>query len=248
MTGVLPIALGRATRIVQFLLKSGKEYVGMMHLHKDINEDLIRKTADELVGKIKQLPPIRSAVKRELRTREIYYLKILEINGKDVLFKIGSEAGFYVRKFCHDFGLKLKTQAHMSQLVRTKVAKFNDKNWKTLHDLKDSYEFYKNGKEEYIREVILPIERAVEHLPKIWVHDSCVSTLCHGADLSIPGISKYNNFDENETAAIMTLKNELICLGNSLVNHEYIKNNDKGKIVKVNKVFMDVNLYPKILK
>src|SRR3989344_2269983 len=34
VTGVLPIALGKATRIVQTLLKSGKEYVCLMHLHK----------------------------------------------------------------------------------------------------------------------------------------------------------------------------------------------------------------------
>ena len=246
VTGVLPIALGKATRIVQTLLKSGKEYVGIMHLHKNIEEDLIYKTAEEFVGKIRQLPPIRSAVKREIRTREIYYLKILEINEKEVLFKVGSEAGFYVRKFCHDFGLKLGTQAHMSHLVRTKVAMFNDESWHSLHDLKDSYEFYKKGNETEIRKIILPIEMAVRHLPKIWIHDSAVSTLCHGADLSIPGISKYNNFDKNETTAIMTLKDELICLGDSIVNYEEVKNNDKGKIVKVHKVFMDRNLYPKI--
>jgi len=77
VTGVLPIALERARRIVQVLLKAGKEYICLMHLHKNIDEDLIKKTAEEFVGKIKQLPPIRSAVKRQLRTREIYYLKIL---------------------------------------------------------------------------------------------------------------------------------------------------------------------------
>src|SRR3989338_4367578 len=31
VTGVLPVALGRATRIVQTLLTAGKEYVGIMH-------------------------------------------------------------------------------------------------------------------------------------------------------------------------------------------------------------------------
>jgi H/ACA ribonucleoprotein complex subunit 4 len=245
VTGVLPIALGKATRIVQTLLKSGKEYIGLMHLHKKLDDELVYNSAEGVIGKIKQLPPIRSAVKRELRTREIYYLKILEINDKDILFKIGSEAGFYVRKFCHDFGLKLKIQAHMTQLIRTKVAMFSYKSWKTLHDLKDGYEFYKMGDEKYIREVILPIEKAVEHLPKIWVHDSAISTLCHGADLSIPGISKYNNFSKDEIIAIMTLKNELICLGNSLIDDEYIKKNYKGKAVKVSKVFMEREMYPK---
>ena len=248
VTGVLPIALEKATRIVQTLLTAGKEYFGLMHLHKKIEDDLIYKTAEEFVGKIKQLPPIRSAVKRQLRTREIYYLKILEISEKDVLFKIGSEAGFYVRKFCHDFGLKLKTNAHMSELVRTKAGPFTDKTWVTLHDLKDAYTLYKkNEDEEYIRKIILPIEKAVEHLPKIWVHDSAVSTLCHGADLSIPGINKYHNFNENEVVAVITLKNELICLGNSLINSGEIANNDKGKAVKINKVFMERSLYPKNL-
>ena len=247
VTGVLPIALVKATRIVQNLLKSGKEYVCLMHLHKKIDEDLIYKTAEEFVGKIKQIPPIRSAVKRQLRTREIYYLKILEIQDKDVLFKVGSEAGFYVRKFCHDFGLKLKTQAHMTQLVRTRVAIFNDKSWHSLHDLKDAYYLYKEeGNEEEIRKIILPIERAIEHLPKIWVLDSSISSLCHGADLNIPGISKYNNFNENETIAVMTLKDELICLGESSINSHSLKDLDKGKVVKTKKVFMDINLYPRL--
>ena len=234
---------------MQTLLKSGKEYICLMHLHKDLDEDLIRKTFQEFTGKIKQMPPIRSAVKRQLRTREIYYLNILEIQDKDVLFKVGCEAGTYIRKLCHDLGLKLKTNAHMAQLVRSKVASFTYKSWHNLHDLKDAYTIYKeNNDEEYIRKIILPIEKAIEHLPKIWVLDSSVSTLCHGADLSIPGISKYNNFNENEIIAVMTLKNELICLGNSLVSHDFIKDNEKGKVVKTNKVFMERSLYPKIQK
>ena len=245
VTGVLPIALGRATRIVQTLLKTGKEYITLMHLHKKIDENLINKVAEEFVGKIEQLPPIRSAVKRQLRTREIYYLNILEIQDKDVLFKIGCEAGFYVRKFCFDFGIKLGTQAHMTQLVRSRVAMFDNKSWHSLHELKDSYEIYKQGNENYIRNVILPIEKAVDHLPKIWVLDSAVSTLCHGADLSIPGISMYNNFDKDGDIAVMTLKNELICIGKSFINSNEIEKLDKGKTIKTSKVFMNIDLYPK---
>jgi len=243
VTGVLPTALGNATRVVQTLLKAGKEYIGIMRLHSDVNPELIKEATKELVGKIKQLPPVRSAVKRQLRTREIYYLEILEIKGRDVLFKLGSEAGFYVRKFCHDLGLKLKTNAHMLQLVRTKAGPFQDKNWKSLHDLKDAYELWKKNKDESeIRKVILPIEEAIQHLPKIWVLDNTVNTLCHGADLNIPGISKYNEFKEDETIAIMSLKDELICLGESVENSNFI-NNEKGKVVKTKKVFMERNTY-----
>src|SRR3989344_799458 len=44
VTGILPIALGRATRIVQTLLPAGKEYVAIMHLHKKIDETSLKKT------------------------------------------------------------------------------------------------------------------------------------------------------------------------------------------------------------
>src|SRR5512142_3070229 len=63
VTGVLPVALGSGTRIVQSLLTAGKEYVTLMHLHKEVPEEQLRKViAEQFVGKIKQLPPIKSAV------------------------------------------------------------------------------------------------------------------------------------------------------------------------------------------
>src|SRR3989338_2820004 len=84
VTGVLPIALDKATRIVEVLLKAGKEYVALMHLHALVDEKKIQEAVNgEFLGKIQQLPPIRSAVKRQLRQREIYYLQILEVEGQD---------------------------------------------------------------------------------------------------------------------------------------------------------------------
>ena len=79
VTGVLPIALGKATRIVQALLKLGKEYVCLMYLHRPVSEKDIRENVKKFIGKINQLPPIKSAVKRRLRTREIYSFDVLEI-------------------------------------------------------------------------------------------------------------------------------------------------------------------------
>ena len=64
VTGVLPIALGRGTRIVQALINTGKEYVCILYLHKAIDEKKIRDVMQSFVGKIKQLPPLKSAVKR----------------------------------------------------------------------------------------------------------------------------------------------------------------------------------------
>ena len=109
VTGVLPVALSRATRIVQVLLTAGKEYVGIMHLHKDVSERKLKSTIKKFfLGEIEQMPPIKSAVKRQLRTREIYYFDILEKDKQDALFVVGCQAGTYIRKLIHDLGLKLK--------------------------------------------------------------------------------------------------------------------------------------------
>lgn len=244
--GVLPVALVRATRIVQGLLKSGKEYVGIMHLHKDVDEKKLKETIKKhFTGKIKQIPPLKSAVKREERTREIYYFDILEKEDKDVLFIVGCEAGTYIRKLIHDLGQKLKVGAHMLELRRTKAGPFNEETLFTLQDLTDAYYFYKNEKnDKFLRKIIQPTENAVKHLPKIWVFDTTIDTLCHGADLNIPGISKLNDkIKPDDIVAVMTLKDELIALGIAKLTSEEIIKQEKGLAVKTDKVFMKPGVY-----
>lgn len=249
VTGVLPVALDRATRVVQALLKSGKEYVCLMHLHKNVEEKKIYETAKSFVGKIKQIPPIRSAVRRQEREREIYYLKILEIEGNDVLFKVGCEAGTYIRKICTEWGNKLGTGAHMQQLIRTRLGIFNDQNWFSLVDLKDAYINWKENKSEEIRKIILPFERAVEHLGKIWVFDSCVNNLSCGSDLYVNGISKLNSgVKKDDLVAVFSLKDELICLGKAIMNSEGMTNEKEGVSVRTNVVFMEREIYPRVKK
>jgi H/ACA ribonucleoprotein complex subunit 4 len=104
VTGVLPIALEEATKVVQALLLSGKEYICLMRLHDKASEDRVKVVLDEFQGTIYQRPPLRASVRHQLRTRKIYYLDLLEIQGKNVLFKVGCEGGTYIRKLCYDFG------------------------------------------------------------------------------------------------------------------------------------------------
>tara|TARA_Y100000310_G_scaffold217822_1_gene218936 strand:+ start:24884 stop:25873 length:990 start_codon:yes stop_codon:yes gene_type:complete len=244
--GLLPVALGRATKVVQALLKSGKEYTGIMHLHKDVGETKLKETIKRnFTGKIKQIPPLKSAVKRVKREREIYYFDILEKEEQDVLFVVGCEAGTYIRKLIHDLGQKLKIGAHMQELRRTKAGPFKEDSLFTLQDLTDAYHFYKEEKnDKFLRKIIQPVENAIQHLPKIWVFDTTVDTLCHGADLNIPGISKLNDcIFENDLVAIMTLKDELIALGTATMNSDDILKKKKGLAVKTDKVFMEPGTY-----
>jgi len=244
VTGVLPIALDKATRIVQTLLKTGKEYVCLMHIHKKIDEQETRNVCDNFVGIIKQIPPIKSAVKRQEREREIYYLDILEIDGQDVLFRIGCEAGTYIRKLCSDFGKALKTDANMSQLIRTKAGPFLYEDMVTLHDLQDAYVYWKEGDEKLLRKIILPIEAGVKHLPKIYVLDSAIDALCHGAYLYAIGVSKFeSNIDRGDLVAVMSLKGELICVGYAEMNSKELGKRERGTAIRTTRVFMERGTY-----
>lgn len=237
VTGVLVVALERATRIVQILLPIGKEYVAIIHFHKDISNENIKKVFSEFTGKIKQIPPIKSSVRRKERIREIYYLDIMEIDGKDVLFRVGCEAGTYIRKLCHDMGKKVGG-AHMAELRRTKVGHFNGKDAITLQDLVDAYHYWtEENNEKYIRHCIRPMEEAIRHLPKIWVQDSTIESLSHGADLALPGISKVETgIKKDDTVAVLTLKGILICLGTARMKSEEMLG-EKDIAVKTEKVF-----------
>ncbi len=247
VTGVLPIALERATRLAHLLLKSGKEYVALMHLHDELPPEEIRKLISDFVGSIEQLPPLKSAVKRALRTRHVYYIDIIETEEKDVLFRIGCEAGTYIRKLIHDFGAKNKIGANMAELRRTKVAHFSEENISTLQDLSDAFWYWKNnGNEKYIRKIIMPAEFIVKSIPKIYVFDTTVDTLCHGANLNVPGIASIESgISKGNTVAVMTLKGEFICYGNAVMDSHSIMNSEKGFAVKTNKVFMQPSTYPK---
>ena len=247
VTGVLPIALGKATKVLQILIPAGKEYIGIMHLHKSIDKKQIKDVFKEFTGKIKQMPPIKSAVRRKIRERKIYYIEILEIEDQDVLFKVGCQAGTYIRKLCHDIGKKLKIGAHMAQLMRTQAGPFKKEEAVTIHDLADAFWYYKNeNNEKFIRKFIKPIESAIDHIQKVWILDMAVDTVSQGANLNLPGIAKLTDqIRKNSIVAIMTLKNELVALGKAELSSEDIILNDKGLAIKTSKVFMNPGIYPK---
>jgi len=113
-------------------------------------------------------------------------------------------------------------------------------------DLQDAYVFHKEGNDKELRKIIKPIEFAVQHLPKIWVFDSAVDNLCHGSSLYLGGISKINSgIGTHDLVAVMTLKDELICLGISQLTTEDLLDQEKGIAIKTSKVFMERNTYPK---
>lgn len=244
VTGVLPIAIGKATRITHSLLTAGKEYVCLMHMHSNHSDEEVNKVLEKFTGTITQLPPKKSAVKRQLRKRTIYYMKVLDRVDNDILFLVGCEAGTYIRKLVHDIGLALGSGAHMAELRRTKAGPFKEDESKTLQDIADAYFYYKKGDDSFLKNYLHPIERGVEHLRKVWIHDGAVQTICQGASLKSPGVSKINSdISAGELVAVMTLKDELVMVGEAKMNSHDLIISKRGVAVKPKQVFMEPGTY-----
>lgn len=177
VTGVLPITLGRACKLSEYFMHHDKEYVGIMRLHEEIPEEELKKEIKHFVGKITQLPPIRSRVKRQEREREIKRFEILEKDGKDVLFVSEVQAGTYIRKLIHDLGEKIGG-AHMLELRRTKASIFDESTSITL------YEFEKAVKEDYLEKYLVPAEEAIRKaLPVVQLSEKNLKQILTGKPL-----------------------------------------------------------------
>ncbi len=251
VTGILPIGVGEATKAMNALLPAGKEYVCVLELHNQAPEEDIRRVIDEFTGKLYQKPPLRSSVKRILRVREVYYNNILEIKGRLVLFRVGCQAGTYIRKLCFDIGEALGVGGHMRELRRSRVGPFKeDERLCTLHDLKDAYHFWKDdGDDTDIRRYLLPVESALAHLPEIVVRDSAVDALCHGANLAANGVvSVHSGIKEGDLVVIKTMKGEAISLAESNHISEKIVSSSKGIVATTERVLMERGRYPSMWK
>jgi len=219
-----------------------------MKLHSQASLDKVTKVLDEFQGEIYQRPPLRSSVKRRLRTRTIYYIDFIEIQERNVLFKVGCEAGTYIRKLCYDIGEVLGCGAHMQELRRTRAGPFTeDKSLVTLHDVSYLYSIWQETKDKNIlRQFISPMEKALSLLPKIIVRDSAVDALCHGAHLTAPGILALDaGIKIGDTAAVYTQKGEAITLSQTVVSSENVLNMDHGFVAKTQRVMMPRGIYPK---
>ena len=250
VTGVLPVATGEGTKGLKAMLEGGKEYIAVIRFHRKIERKKVQKVIEEFTTKIYQTPPVKSAVKRQRRVREVYYTEILEFKKRDVLVKIGCEAGTYIRTFATDIGTALGCGANMVQLRRTKSARFFEEDCCTLHDLKDAYiEYKESGQEEGLRKLVRPMEEMFTHLPRIVVRDSTVDALCHGADLALPGILAVSEgISRGDLVCVFSLKDEAVALAAALKSSVELAKEKKGIGANIKRVLMEPGTYPKMWK
>ena len=200
VTGVLLILLGETRKLAPLFEKLDKIYVGVMHLHKEVELEKLKEVINKFKGEITQLPPVKSRVKRVARKRIIHRLEIKKIKGKDITLLIDCEHGTYIRKLFHDIGEELSCGAHMKHLRRIGVSVFGEDEVVSLDNLK-------TGKEKYI----IPNEKIIERLKikTISVSKEEGNKVENGVPIQI---KDKNNFVQGERIAIF-IEDKLRAIG-----------------------------------
>ena len=247
VSGVLPLGLGEGTKALGVLLLGPKEYHALGRLHSLPPKEKLEQTLDLFRGEIFQKPPQRSAVVRQTRTRTIYELELLEQKERLILLRVLCEAGTYIRKLYYDMGEILGPGGSMIELRRSRVHQFSEDNLVTMHQLADAFATWKEtGNSDKLTEMILPIEHALSEIKSVVIRDSAIDSLCHGAQLAIPGILEISpGLKQGDLVGVYSQKGEVVALAESLLSETEIKDSTKGYAFKTKRIIMKPNTYPK---
>ena len=247
VSGVLPLGLGEGTKALGVLLLGPKEYHALGRLHSLPPKEKLEQTLDLFRGEIFQKPPQRSAVVRQTRTRTIYELELLEQKERLILLRVLCEAGTYIRKLYYDMGEILGPGGSMIELRRSRVHQFSEDNLVTMHQLADAFATWKEtGNSNKLTEMILPIEHALSEIKSVVIRDSAIDSLCHGAQLAIPGILEISpGLNQGDLVGVYSQKGEIVALAESLLSETEIKDSTKGYAFQTKRIIMKPNTYPK---
>jgi H/ACA ribonucleoprotein complex subunit 4 len=138
----------------------------------------------------------------------------------------------------------------MQQLIRTRAAMFEDTDMVSMNELRDAFVLYaQTGNESPLRTIIHPVETGVSLLPKIWVYDETIGPVTHGAPIAVPGIARlHDGIKIGDMVAVMSLKDELVCLGTAKMDAAQLQQTKKGIGIALLRVLMKEGVYPKTSK
>ena len=197
-SGVLPLALGKATRTVPYVMDGNKKYrfeitFGKATTTDDAEGEVTQTSAfiptaedickilPQFTGKIKQTPPVYSALKvngkrayelarkgeaihLDEREIEIFNLKFIESSSpKKVVLEVECSKGTYVRSLGRDIAKKLGSVGHISYLRRIKCAQFDETNAISLEKLEKIV--YGENQEQFL----IPIETVLSDILELAV-------------------------------------------------------------------------------
>jgi len=212
-TGVLPIAFGEATKLLPYVTDGEKEYEFVLQFgaftNTDDSEGEIIETCDFVpekkeiesvlscfIGKIKQIPPVYSAIKingqrayklaREgknieipEREVEVFDLKLIEMNAnRQAKFWVRCSKGTYVRTLGRDIAVKLGAKGYLQELRRVKCGKFSINDAILLEKIKNMVHI------DDLMKNLLPLETSLRDIADLAVSEDDAIKLKKGQGLS----------------------------------------------------------------
>lgn len=173
----------------------------------DVAEPELTAALDKFRGKSQQIPSMYSALKyqgqplykyaregievpREARDIEVFRLDLLRFEGDEVDLELHVSKGTYIRTIVDDLGELLGCGAHVSMLRRVSVGSYPRDKMLTLEQLEALLQKAKAEEvspSTYLDEVLLPMETALEGMPKVEVDDASVMYLRNGNPVQVSG-------------------------------------------------------------
>lgn len=234
-SGVLPVCIGRATKAIEYIMENEKEYIAKLKLGvvtdtydregKILEENVVKVEEDEVksvikrfIGRIKQVPPMYSALKLngkklyelaregievEREAREIFIedIEILSMDLPIIEMKVTCSKGTYIRSLCYDIGRELGCGGMMWSLERTATGPFNKLESVNFEDLTA----------ENINEYIIPLANVFKKFPKLVVNEKFERLFING--VTIKDKSLLNNVCDFSKYAVYNTKNKFIGIG-----------------------------------
>ena len=247
-TGLLTLLCGRSTKITGELLKKPKSYVAVIRFKKPIQSDELLGLVSKMQGEIYNVPPKESAVKVQVRTRDVTKSQLTqsEEGGRVHLISIDCEAGTYIRTLIRDLGLLSGNECELLELHRSSSGSLNDQMACTMQQLADAVFLWKEHDDPRgLSRLLSPVEVVLDDLPKITIKDGAVSALSHGAPLARPGIiSVPKGLASGSIVLLSSLKGESVAIAELSVGSDTIPGMKSGQVATPRTVIMQPGAYP----
>jgi H/ACA ribonucleoprotein complex subunit 4 len=249
VSGLLWVGVGPALKLLPLVLEFPKRYVASVVFHGEVPARELDRVVEEFTGPIYQLPPVRSAVKRERRVRTIHRLQVVERDGPRILLDLVADSGTYVRTLAVDLGEALGVGAHMEELRRVATGPFVEQQAVPLTTLADAAAARRAGDAAPLLGLLHPIEEVWREFPLVVVREAAASALAHGAGLASGGIlSLPRPFARGARVALVTRAGELIATGVAYHDSREVSSVPHGWVVGETRVFVDPARFPPLWK
>ena len=239
VSGVMPIALGKDTKLLSYLTAKTKTYVGIMKIkNRSISDERLKDVFKKFVGTITQTPPKISAVRKIPRKRTIYYIRFLERKDNLVLFEAKVDAGTYIRTLCEDIGREIGG-ARMEELRRIAVGSITEREAVKIQDLIDAVWLAERGKPESLNLIIKNTPDYIE-LRKVTIKDGALQSIKNGAQIMAPALVDVEyGIKKDEFVKIFSQSGVFVGIGKVVADKEILEKMKSGLAVKIERMHLD---------